>query len=70
MALVRGVADVPVMGVEGAPETTTTRALRAHASPQPYPYPPEREWVEPDWRRIPAYRDVTRGEWRSAKWQR
>jgi lysine 2,3-aminomutase len=70
MALVRGVPDIPVKEVEGAPETTTTRALSAHASPQPYPYPPERDWVEPDWRRIPAYRDVTQAHWRSAKWQR
>jgi lysine 2,3-aminomutase len=53
-----------------APETSTTRALRAHASPQPYPYPPEREFVEPDWTRLPGYRDVSETEWRSAKWQR
>ena len=26
--------------------------------------------VEPDWRRLPAYRDVTDDEWYSAKWQR
>jgi lysine 2,3-aminomutase len=70
MALVQGVSGTPGTDVEGAPETTTTRALSAHASPQPYPYPPEREWVEPDWRRLPAYRDVTEKEWRSAKWQR
>ncbi|MGH2818382.1 MAG: KamA family radical SAM protein [Actinomycetota bacterium] len=44
--------------------------MRAHASPQPYPYPPERAWVEPDWRRLPAYGDVTSKEWRSARWQR
>jgi lysine 2,3-aminomutase len=70
MALVQGVPGTPIREVEGAPETTTTRALSAHASPQPYPYPPEREWVEPDWRRLPAYRDVTEEQWRSAKWQR
>jgi len=43
---------------------------RAHASPQPYEYPPRRKFVEPDWRRLPGYRDVTETEWRSAKWQR
>jgi len=53
-----------------APETTTTRALKAHAGPQPYPYPPRRDFVEPDWRRLPGYRDVTEAEWYSAKWQR
>ena len=57
-------SNVPV------PETTTTRALKAHAGPQPYPYPPRRDFVEPDWRRLPGYRDVTEAEWYSAKWQR
>ena len=37
---------------------------------QPYRYPLEREFVEPDWRRIPAFRDVSAEEWRSALWQR
>ena len=45
------------------------RAL-ATRSPQPYAYPPERDFVEPDWRRLPGYRDVTEEEWQSAKWQR
>ena len=44
--------------------------LRAHAAPQPYAYPPQRELTEPDWRRLPGYRDVTAEEWGSAKWQR
>jgi lysine 2,3-aminomutase len=42
----------------------------AHAAPQPYVYPPDREWAEPDWTRLPGYRDVTEAEWLSAKWQR
>jgi len=46
------------------------KPLRAHAAPQPYPYPPERAFVEPDWTRLPGYRDVTPQEWASAKWQR
>jgi lysine 2,3-aminomutase len=29
-----------------------------------------RELVEPDWRRFPAWREVTREEWESAQWQR
>ncbi|MEA2433158.1 MAG: lysine 2,3-aminomutase [Actinomycetota bacterium] len=58
------------MVIHAAPETSTTRALKAHASPQPYPYPSEREFVEPDWTRLPGYGDVTEEQWRSAKWQR
>jgi lysine 2,3-aminomutase len=53
------------------PDTRTPpRTLRAHAGPQPYSYPPAREFVEPDWTRLPGYRDVTPAEWASAKWQR
>jgi lysine 2,3-aminomutase len=33
-------------------------------------YPPERPFVEPDWRRLPGYRSVTPTEWESALWQR
>jgi lysine 2,3-aminomutase len=44
--------------------------LAAHAGPQPYAYPPERDFVEPDWTRLPGFRDVTAQEWGSAKWQR
>ena len=36
---------------------------------QPYAYR-RRELVEPDWRRLPGYRDVTAEEWMSAQWQR
>jgi lysine 2,3-aminomutase len=43
---------------------------RAHAVSQPLPYPLEREWAEPDWRRLPGYRDVSRQDWESAQWQR
>jgi lysine 2,3-aminomutase len=46
------------------------REARAHAAPQPIRYPLEREFVEPDWRRLPAYRDVTPQQWESAQWQR
>jgi lysine 2,3-aminomutase len=52
-------------------ETPFTAAgpRRAHASPQPYAYS-KPELVEPDWRRLPGYKDVTEAEWTSAKWQR
>jgi lysine 2,3-aminomutase len=36
---------------------------------QPYEYS-ARELVEPDWRRLPGFADVTAEEWRSAQWQR
>ncbi|MFN2491238.1 MAG: KamA family radical SAM protein [Actinomycetota bacterium] len=46
------------------------RAPRAHGGPQPYAYPSERPFEEPDWRRLPGYRDVTRAQWLNTKWQR
>jgi lysine 2,3-aminomutase len=36
---------------------------------QPYRYR-RRELIEPDWRRLPGWRDVTTAEWESAQWQR
>ncbi len=45
-------------------------AGKAQASEQPFEYPLQREYVEPDWRRLPGYADVTREQWESAKWQR
>ncbi|MCV2489101.1 lysine 2,3-aminomutase [Geodermatophilus sp. YIM 151500] len=36
---------------------------------QPYEYG-ARELVEPDWRRLPGFADVSGAEWRSAQWQR
>jgi lysine 2,3-aminomutase len=36
---------------------------------QPYEYR-RREVFEPDWRRLPGWRDVTEADWASARWQR
>jgi lysine 2,3-aminomutase len=36
---------------------------------QPYEYR-RRELVEPDWTRLPGWRQVTRDQWESAQWQR
>ncbi len=36
---------------------------------QPYRYA-QRELVEPDWTRLPGWRDVTEQEWASVQWQR
>ena len=37
---------------------------------QPYAYPPKREFYEPDWTRIPGWKNITREEWEDATWQR
>jgi lysine 2,3-aminomutase len=48
--------------------TTVTEAVE-HTAHQPYEYQ-RRELVEPDWRRLPGWRDVTHTQWRDAQWQR
>ena len=48
----------------------TTAVRAATPARQPFHYPLTRPFVEPDWRRIPGYRDVTQAEWESALWQR
>ena len=50
--------------------TTSTPARPARPSEQPFHYPLKRAFVEPDWRRLPGYRQVTQAEWESALWQR
>ena len=52
------------------PMPLSRRRPRAHAAEQPYLYPPQRNFVEPEWRRLPGYAGVTEAEWLSAKWQR
>ncbi len=37
---------------------------------QPFRYPLTREFVEPDWNRIPGYKGVSVADWESALWQR
>ena len=46
------------------------RETQAHATEQPFTYPLTREFAEPDWSRLPAYRHVTTQQWESAQWQR
>ena len=36
---------------------------------QPYNYE-HQELIEPDWRRFPGWKDVTKSEWRDVRWQR
>ena len=42
----------------------------ARAAKQPFKYPLDRPFEEPDWRRFPGWRDVSRSDWESALWQR
>jgi len=37
---------------------------------QPIPYPPTREYAEPDWTRLPGYHGVSAADWENATWQR
>src|SRR5208282_4650631 len=37
---------------------------------QPFKYPLQRPFVEPDWRRLPGFKDVSQKDWESALWQR
>jgi lysine 2,3-aminomutase len=46
-----------------------TESAVAEQFKQPYLYR-RRELIEPDWTRLPGWRDVTSKEWESAQWQR
>ncbi|MET0402993.1 MAG: lysine 2,3-aminomutase, partial [Cystobacter sp.] len=52
--------------------TTPIRGRTAAAGPaqQPFSYPLRREFVEPDWKRLPGYQEVSQAEWESSVWQR
>jgi len=53
-------------------QTTPIRGKPAESGPaqQPFTYPLRKEFVEPDWRRIPGYKEVSQAEWESSVWQR
>jgi len=57
-------------GVQVSGARPKREAGRARAAEQPFEYPFAREYVEPDWTRLPGYADVSREEWESAQWQR
>jgi lysine 2,3-aminomutase len=42
----------------------------AKKAEQPFQYPLERAFAEPDWTRLPGYRGVTQAQWEDATWQR
>jgi lysine 2,3-aminomutase len=55
---------------QGGEQLAQGRRATARPAEQPFKYPLERPFLEPDWTRIPAYSKVTREEWESALWQR
>ena len=42
----------------------------ATATKQPYSYTYSSNFLEPDWRRIPGYKEVSESDWNSALWQK
>jgi lysine 2,3-aminomutase len=53
----------------GGPTDASTVDPAVVEAGQPHEYR-RRELVEPDWTRLPGWRDVTREQWESAQWQR
>jgi lysine 2,3-aminomutase len=58
------------MSATKVPRPVWKPAGKVGASQQPFRYPLDREFAEPDWRRFTGWRDVTREQWESALWQR
>jgi lysine 2,3-aminomutase len=51
--------------------TAKPQAKKAEtAAKQPYPYHYNPDFVEPDWTRLPGYKNVTEAEWTSSLWQK
>ncbi len=48
----------------------TKRTSKAGATVQPFKYPLEKPFVEPDWTRLPGFKGVSQKDWESALWQR
>ncbi len=51
-------------------QITTSPARPVRPAEQPFRYPLKRDWIEPDWHRLPGYRNVPQADWESALWQR
>ncbi len=43
---------------------------KAGPAAQPFKYPLDRPFREPDWTRLPGYRGVSKKDWESGRWQR
>ena len=46
------------------------KKVKADPARQPFQYPLKRQFVEPDWTRLPGYKGVAQEQWESALWQR
>ena len=46
------------------------KKVKADPTRQPFQYPLKRQYAEPDWTRLPGYKDVTKDQCESALWQR
>src|SRR5207237_9928959 len=65
-----GAACRNLIETSGAKRMRRPIASRRESAEQPFKYPLERAFAEPDWTRLPGYRKVTRADWESALWQR
>jgi len=54
----------------GGADSVREIASEEPPGPQPFRYPLAKTFTEPDWRRLPGFRNTTRSEWESARWQR
>jgi len=63
-----GERALPGQPLPRSTERPGRREPHAHPADQPLRYPLQREFVEPDWTRLPGYRGVTVDEWESAQW--
>jgi lysine 2,3-aminomutase len=64
-----GLAPTRGSSADAHPRPDVPGPRGAGSDGQPYAYK-RRDLVEPDWRRLSAWRSVTEQEWRSAQWQR
>lgn len=53
-----------------SPTTPSAPVDASATAAQPFSYPLKREFIEPDWNRIPGYAGVSKADWESALWQR
>src|ERR1041385_1741339 len=60
----------PTPALDQDPASADGRPPVAATAPQPFVYPLQHEFREPDWTRIPGYRTASKADWESALWQR
>jgi lysine 2,3-aminomutase len=53
-----------------SPQASAPQRAALTAAQQPFVYPLQREFAEPDWNRIPGYKGVSKADWENAVWQR